>query len=240
MTDTWDIPTLREEYLYNPGEAFTYNYSGETFRFPAHNEHWVDPVTKQSCPEPGVMPVRPNGFEHEWNHNLKDSYGNPAYERKKHTAQEVITYFLGDNFVSGHLGKSRGIRRLSPSDRKDPVRDQQLKDEARQAYLRNRYEQAQQNIARFKAANAKAISESRPVEPANELILRDYAFVAEYNALTAQGLRFQCSECFNRFPDTAALEGHINTLHADVAGDLLKSHGLAKGKPGRKPKAVAA
>ena len=46
-TRPWDVPEHRERYLYNPGPAFRYDFSNETFSFPAHDGYWVDPITKQ-------------------------------------------------------------------------------------------------------------------------------------------------------------------------------------------------
>lgn len=244
MTEEWDIATNREWYLYNPGEAFTYDFSNETFKFPAHDGHWIDPVSRQAWPEPGVMPVRPRGVEHEWNRNELDENNNPAYKPRKHTAEEVITYFVGDDFKSGKLGKVRGIRRLSPSDKKNAEYDTKIKTEAREVYLRTKYEQANRNIARFKADNAKAMADGGHALPANEITLKDFQFVAEYNAILGANLpKHQCPECFVRFIDlkgSGSLEEHINALHPSSANDLLKAAGVVEQKKRGRPKKVAA
>jgi hypothetical protein len=240
----WDSPTFRERYLYNPGPAFSYEFANETFHFPAYDKCWVDPQTKKAWHEPGVMPVRPRG-QHKWWNKEVVLEGQPAFQPKPHTAAEVVGYFLGDDFKSGHLGKTRGVRELSPSDAKDESIDAKIKEDARTSYLRNRYEQAQQNIARAKASNAKAAAENRPIEAANAILLEDYKFVAEYDSLVSASLpRHQCPECFNRFVEktgAGSLEAHINALHPSNAADLLITAGITepKKKIGR-PKKVAA
>lgn len=242
MTMPWHTKVEAREYrLYNPGDAFMYEYATETFKFPAHDQHWVDPVSGQAYPEPGVMPVRPRGHQIAYDFSFKP----PREVRVKNEPTEVIQYFIGDDGKSGHLGMVRGIRILSEDHNAEA--DAATKAEARQAYLKGRYERAQLNTARHEAMNVQKRAKGEPEVPANRLILDDYRFIAQYESLVSSTLpKYPCPKCSVRFVNLTgeqSLDQHIDELHPSLREQLKAEAGIVvkrkRGRP-RKNQAAAA
>jgi hypothetical protein len=230
-----------EARLYNPGPAFEATYgNNEIFRFPARDEKWTDPVTKEQYPEAGVLPVRPRKFQIDYDFRKIDNKSRLHPEvRVYHTPEEVVDYFVGESGISGELARFRGVRLLSLNH--SQADDDRIKTEAREAYYLASRDHFEQIVARHRKQNAELVAAGRSKVPPTKPVLDAMRALQTYEAGPNQP-KHECPDCGLRTVElkgAAGLEGHINEFHPTDAAELLKSAGIKKA-PGRPRKAVAA
>lgn len=230
-----------EARLYNPGPKFEAVFGNkEIFFFPARDEKWVDPVTKEQYPEPGVLPVRPRGFQIDYDFRAKDSQSGLHPEiRVYHTPEEVVDYFIGEDGISGVIGRFRGVRLLSLNHSK--AEDDRIKAEAGDAFFTATRDHYEQIVARHRKQNAELVAAGRSKVPPSRTVLDAMRALQTYEA--GAGLpKHECPDCGLRLMElkgSAGLEGHIKEFHAADEAELLKTAGIKK-SPGRPRKTVAA
>jgi hypothetical protein len=230
-----------EARLYNPGPAHEQTYGNkEIFKFPARDEKWTDPVTKEEYPEPGVLPIRPRGFQIDHDFRSIDNLSRLHPEvRVYHTPEEVVDYFVGEDGISGTVARFRGVRLLSLNHSK--AEDDRIKAEAQEAFYLASRDHFEQIIARHRKQNAELVAAGRSKVPPSKPVLDAMRALQTYEAGPAQP-KHECPDCGLRTMELKGangLEGHITEYHPAEAAELLKTAGIKKA-PGRPRKAVVA
>lgn len=223
--------------VFNPSkEKIERDFGGETYIFPAEGTREISGVTHQ---------------RHNRNGELEPYFLS---------ASVVVSHFLGDDWISGHMGPL-GCRVLSG----DPETDEQIKAEAYKVCKERQYINDVNARSAHLASIKVAKDAGQPPPMATKQILDAYDRIAQYESATGAKAPFKCEACAMPFFTTEAKELHdqahhagesaakpasssaeVDALKATVAAqsaqiaalaDLVKTVTQAK-KPGRPRKAV--
>lgn len=237
-----------EEMAYNPNSfPIEFQFGGEHYYLPAKDEHWVDSRTGETYAIPGVMPIRPKGshFETKFEPIAAGGKAYTAFTAPIST-KELMTYMLGDDEMSGRLGKA-GVRLLAVND--DGI-NSAIRADAEKTAAEKKYADACATVSAFERANHKSISEGAPAKSPNANQRTAYKVKAQFESGEGvegvQAMPFQCPQCYDRFAaqdGDRGLRAHIVSVHVTGTAELLAKAGLdapeEKRGPGRPRKVDA-
>lgn len=224
--------------LYNPSDkAIEHEHNARNYVIPAKDQFHVDRKTKVRYTEAGVLPIA--------GYSYTEIVGKVA-EQRVITAQDIVAFLVGEDGVSGKLGKA-GVRLLYAE---GDERNEAIKKEADETHRLKVYEDAKAVIAAADAENAKRIEAKVAPNPPNQKVRMAYRLIADIETSGSVEVHpFQCPKCYEGIKTETLLRQHISELHSKYEGTLLKAANLApitedevsetpKRKPGRPKKVV--
>jgi hypothetical protein len=170
--------------VFNPGDEIKKDYNGNTYTFPANGEVDVyETVGKKYNKE---------GF----------------FEDFQIPAEEVVSHFIGDDGVSGHLGPL-GVRVLSG----DPEIDEKIREEARTVNK----ERAYLNDLAIRNAHMAAVRVAKeggnPPPSPERYVVEAFKRIEAYEAGGNRALPFACPDCNMQFLTGDEVPRHQEAQH---------------------------
>lgn len=213
-----------ELFLYNPrNEPARGQFNGKDYVLPAADECWIK-VKKgrviEQHDEPGVLPIRGYVDFHKW-----DSRVIPAKVKNQEGIQQIVItpemiveHLVGPDRMSGQLGAS-GVRLLTG----DPEKDEIIKKDARENWLRKQYEDALALRGAHEAMVAAATVMGKPISTPSPRVRAAYKTIAEYETGGGEfAVKYICPKCGERCKEDQDIRSHVAAYHRNDAASLLE------------------